>query len=92
VLSLYLFGENTSRLLSGAVIGIVIGTYSSIAVAAPMLVAYQDWRAGKRGNTPSPACTGESSRQGVKKQDRKWSLRSKTDPTPVSNTLRRDSV
>ena len=29
-------------------IGILIGTYSSIAVAAPMLVAYQDWRA-KRG-------------------------------------------
>ena len=27
------------------VIGILIGTYSSIAVAAPMLVAYQDWRA-----------------------------------------------
>jgi len=26
------------------VIGILIGTYSSIAVAAPMLVAYQDRR------------------------------------------------
>jgi preprotein translocase subunit SecF len=31
------------------VIGILIGTYSSIAVAAPMLVAYQDWRARKAG-------------------------------------------
>jgi len=29
------------------VVGILIGTYSSIAVAAPMLVAYQDWRANK---------------------------------------------
>jgi preprotein translocase subunit SecF len=31
------------------VIGILIGTYSSIAIAAPMLVAYQDWRARKVG-------------------------------------------
>jgi preprotein translocase subunit SecF len=31
------------------VIGILIGTYSSIAVAAPMLVAYQEWRARRRG-------------------------------------------
>ena len=31
------------------VIGILIGTYSSIAIAAPILVAYQDWRAN-RGN------------------------------------------
>jgi hypothetical protein len=27
------------------VVGILIGTYSSIAVAAPMLVAWQEWRA-----------------------------------------------
>ena len=33
------------------VIGILIGTYSSIAIAAPILVAYQEWRAG-RGKTP----------------------------------------
>jgi preprotein translocase subunit SecF len=49
VLSLYLFGGEVLRGFSFAlVIGILIGTYSSIAVAAPMLVAYQDWR-GKRG-------------------------------------------
>ncbi len=48
VLSLYLFGGEVLRGFSLAlVIGILIGTYSSIAVAAPMLVAYQDWR-GKR--------------------------------------------
>jgi len=29
------------------VIGILIGTYSSIAIAAPILVAYQDWRISK---------------------------------------------
>jgi len=33
------------------VIGILIGTYSSIAIAAPILVAYQDWRAN-RGKQP----------------------------------------
>jgi len=49
VLALFLFGGEVLNGFSFAlVIGILIGTYSSIAVAAPMLVAYQDWR-GKRG-------------------------------------------
>jgi preprotein translocase subunit SecF len=49
VLSLYIFGGEVLRGFSFAlVIGILIGTYSSIAVAAPMLVAYQEWRS-KRG-------------------------------------------
>ena len=51
VLSLYLFGGEVLHGFSFAlVIGILIGTYSSIAVAAPMLVAYQEWRA-KRGKS-----------------------------------------
>jgi preprotein translocase subunit SecF len=51
VLSLYIFGGQVLKGFSFAlVIGILIGTYSSIAVAAPMLVAYQDWRA-KSGKT-----------------------------------------
>jgi preprotein translocase subunit SecF len=50
VLSLYIFGGEVLHGFSFAlVIGILIGTYSSIAVAAPMLVAYQEWRAKKRG-------------------------------------------
>ena len=50
VLSLYLFGGEVLHGFSFAlVIGILIGTYSSIAVAAPMLVAYQDWRTGRSG-------------------------------------------
>jgi preprotein translocase subunit SecF len=56
VLSLYVFGGEVLRGFSFAlVIGILIGTYSSIAVAAPMLVAYQDWRAkrGKRAALPA---------------------------------------
>ncbi len=53
VLSLYVFGGEVLRGFSFAlVIGILIGTYSSIAVAAPMLVAYQEWRA-RRGRTAS---------------------------------------
>lgn len=57
VLSLYLFGGEVLRGFSFAlVIGILIGTYSSIAVAAPMLVAYQDWRSKKTaGMAPVPA-------------------------------------
>jgi len=55
VLSLYLFGGEVLRGFSFAlVIGILIGTYSSIAVAAPMLVAYQDWRARKTGASVVP--------------------------------------
>ena len=49
VLSLYIFGGQVLRGFSFAlVVGILIGTYSSIAVAAPMLVAWQEWR-GRRG-------------------------------------------
>lgn len=56
VLSLYIFGGEVLRGFSFAlVIGILIGTYSSIAVAAPMLVAYQDYRArhGKKAYLPA---------------------------------------
>ncbi len=56
VLSLYLFGGEVLHGFSFAlVIGILIGTYSSIAIAAPMLVAYQDWRAarGKAASLPA---------------------------------------
>jgi preprotein translocase subunit SecF len=53
VLALYLFGGEVLRGFSLAlVIGILIGTYSSIAIAAPILVAYQDWRLSK-GKRPA---------------------------------------
>jgi preprotein translocase subunit SecF len=53
VLALYLFGGEVLKGFSFAlVIGILIGTYSSIAIAAPILVAYQDWRSG-RGKPPA---------------------------------------
>jgi preprotein translocase subunit SecF len=53
VLALYLFGGEVLNGFSFAlVIGILIGTYSSIAIAAPILVAYQDWRLN-RGRQPA---------------------------------------
>jgi preprotein translocase subunit SecF len=56
VLSLFIFGGEVLRNFSFAlVIGILIGTYSSIAVAAPMLVAWQEWRSkgGKAAILPA---------------------------------------
>jgi preprotein translocase subunit SecF len=56
VLSLYIFGGEVLKGFSFAlVVGILIGTYSSIAVAAPMLVAWQEWRAKKGRATVLPA-------------------------------------
>jgi preprotein translocase subunit SecF len=56
VLSLYIFGGEVLKGFSFAlVVGILIGTYSSIAVAAPMLVAWQEWRAGQGKVAALPA-------------------------------------
>jgi len=56
VLSLFVFGGQVLNGFSFAlVIGILIGTYSSIAVASPMLVAWQQFRAGKGKNASLPA-------------------------------------
>ena len=56
VLSLYIFGGQVLHGFSFAlVVGILIGTYSSIAVAAPMLVAYQDWRKSRGKVAALPA-------------------------------------
>ena len=56
VLSLFIFGgEVLSGFSFALVVGILIGTYSSIAVAAPMLVAWQQWRAGNGKGASLPA-------------------------------------
>ena len=63
VLALFLFGGEVLHGFSFAlVIGILIGTYSSIAIAAPILVAYQDWRS-ERNRPPvmMPGGAGGSS-------------------------------
>jgi len=59
VLALYLFGGEVLHGFSFAlVVGILIGTYSSIAIAAPILVAYQDWRSS-RGKRPQLMSSGD---------------------------------
>jgi len=62
VLALFLFGGEVLRGFSFAlVIGILIGTYSSIAIAAPILVAYQESRAERGKQAISmPVRTGGS--------------------------------
>ena len=56
VLSLFIFGGPVLKGFSFAlVVGILIGTYSSIAVAAPMLVAWQEWRGAQGKTTSLPA-------------------------------------
>ncbi len=56
VLSLFIFGGEVLHGFSFAlVVGILIGTYSSIAVAATMLVAYQDWRRSRGKAAVLPA-------------------------------------
>ncbi len=68
VLSLFLFGGEVLHGFSLAlVIGIVIGTYSSIFIASPMLVAYQDWRGGKKRQlAPVPVSTPKREKVRVK--------------------------
>ena len=62
VLSLYLFGGEVLHGFSLAlVIGILIGTYSSIFIASPMLVAYQDWRL-RKGGQPAPVAVSSGRR------------------------------
>ena len=68
VLSLYLFGGEVLHGFSLAlVIGILIGTYSSIFIASPMLVAYQDWRL-RRAGQPAPVAVapGRGNREKVR--------------------------
>ncbi len=60
VLALYLFGGEVLHGFSFAlVIGILIGTYSSIAIAAPILVAYQDWRLNRGKQAPVVVVAGK---------------------------------
>ena len=66
VLALFLFGGEVLHGFSFAlVIGILIGTYSSIAIAAPILVAYQDWRSS-RGRSPMEAAIRKESNRAEK--------------------------
>jgi preprotein translocase subunit SecF len=65
VLVLFLMGGQVLRAFSFAlVVGIVVGTYSSFGIAAPLVVAWNRWR-GQQGAvaTPGPAA-GNKTRSG----------------------------
>lgn len=65
VLSLLVLGGDVLRGFSFAMtFGILVGTYSSIAVAAPMMVAYIEWR--NQRQKPSPAGAGRKAEQSEK--------------------------
>ncbi len=50
VLSLFIFGgEVLDAFAFALVVGILVGTYSSFAMAAPLVVAYQEWKAVREG-------------------------------------------
>ena len=67
VLALFLFGGEVLHGFSFAlVIGILIGTYSSIAIAAPILVAYQDWRSNRNRSAVAMAGGSRKEKAGVK--------------------------
>jgi len=84
VLALFLFGGEVLRGFSLAlVIGILIGTYSSIAIAAPILVAYQDWRIEK-GKRPVMPGSGKAGGAGPVGKPTGSSKPSGTGRTPVS--------
>jgi preprotein translocase subunit SecF len=63
VLALFALGGDVLHGFSMAlVIGIIIGTYSSIFIAAPMLVAYQQWRGKSVPGAPTPSSSNEGRR------------------------------
>jgi preprotein translocase subunit SecF len=57
-LALWLFGGPVLNGFSFAlVIGIIIGTYSSIFIASPILVFWQEWLEGRKKTAPVPVST-----------------------------------
>jgi preprotein translocase subunit SecF len=66
VLALFLFGGEVLHGFSLAlVIGIIIGTYSSIFIASPIVVFWQDVseRRKRRGGSPAAAASGQAPRK-----------------------------
>ena len=61
VLSLWLFGgEPLEPFAFVMVVGIIVGTYSSVYIASPYVLLWQGWRAGRKaaskaGPAPAPA-------------------------------------
>lgn len=51
LIALYFFGSSVTELFAlSLMVGIVAGAYSSIFIASPLLVLYQEWQEAKGGN------------------------------------------
>jgi preprotein translocase subunit SecF len=85
VLALFIFGGEVLHGFSLAlVIGILIGTYSSIAVASPMLVAYTDWRTQRGSRVAAiPATASSAARQQQQRQQPANKPQQPTKPAKV---------
>ncbi len=56
VVALFFFGGEVLRPFAFVLlVGIIIGTYSSIAIAAPLVIVWEDWKAKRAKSLPSPA-------------------------------------
>jgi preprotein translocase subunit SecF len=65
-LSLFIFGGQVLNGFSFAlVVGILIGTYSSVFVASPILVFWQDYREGRKKRKPAPVPVAAAGREKV---------------------------
>ncbi len=63
VLVLYLMGGQELRAFSFAlVVGIVVGTYSSFGIAAPLVVTWDRWRGLQKSGSPAGASASDKSR------------------------------
>jgi preprotein translocase subunit SecF len=68
VLSLFLFGGPVLHGFSLAlVIGIIIGTYSSVFVASPIVLFWHDWADKRKKTAPATAPVASAPRQGAAK-------------------------
>ena len=55
VVALFIFGGEVLRGFSFVMlVGIIIGTYSSIFIASPLIIVWEEWRAKKGNGAPAP--------------------------------------
>jgi preprotein translocase subunit SecF len=55
VLALFVFGGGVIHNFAFAMlVGILIGTYSSIFVASPVILFWENWKTGRQGTAPAP--------------------------------------
>lgn len=67
-LSLFLFGGQVLNGFSFAlVVGIIVGTYSSIFIASPILIFWQDFMESRKRRRPAPVPVAPAARENVRR-------------------------